>query len=155
MLSEGEIIDAVLASTAIPGVFPPVRIEGRTLVDGVVSVSTPIGTANRLGAVRVVVLPCGFACAANVVSRRPLGRAMHAVTLLSARQLRQDFERYAESMSIRVVPPLCPLSQSCYDYSQGASLIARARESTRRWIETGGLEICEFPQQLTIHTHVQ
>jgi NTE family protein len=153
VLSQGQIIEAVLASTAIPGVFPPVRIGGRTLIDGVVAGGTPIGTAARLGAARVVVLPCGFACASQEVSRRPLARAMHAITLMGARQLLQDFERYAPSVSIHVVPPLCPQRQSCYDYSQGATLIARARQSTRQWIATGGLGICEFPQQLTVHVH--
>jgi NTE family protein len=153
VLSKGSVIDAVLASTAIPGVFPAVRIGDRTLIDGAVAGGTPIGTALKLGASSVVVLPCGFACAAQVIPRRALGRAMHAMTLMSARQLRQDFERYAESAAIHVVPPLCPQSQSCYDYSQGAKLIVRARETTRRWLDGGGLDSHGFPQQLLIHTH--
>ena len=87
------------------------------------------------------------------VSRGALGRAMHAITLLGARQLRQDYERYCESMAIDVVPPLCPLARSSYDYSQGAALIARARESTRQWLEAGGLGRREFPHDLAVHTH--
>jgi NTE family protein len=153
VLSQGPIIDAVLASTAIPGVFPPVQLNGRMLVDGVVAGGTPIGTAKRLGAARVVVLPCGFTCASQTVPRRPLGRAMHAITLLGARQLLQDFERYSPSTSIHIAPPLCPLSQSCYDYSNGKGLIARARESTHEWIKAGGLETCAFPHELGVHTH--
>jgi len=153
VLSQGSVIDAVLASTAIPGVFPAVHIEDRTLIDGAVAGVTPIGIALKLGASSIVVLPCGFTCAAQVIPRRALGRAMHAMTLMSSRQLRQDFERYAESAEIHVVPPLCPQSQSCYDYSQGARLIARAREATRRWLDGGGLSSCEFPQQLLMHTH--
>jgi NTE family protein len=153
VLSQGPVIEAVLASTAIPGVFPPVSVQGRALIDGVVAAGTPIATARRLGAARVIVLPCGFACAAKSVSRRALGRAMHAITLLGARQLRQDFERYCELLAIHVVPPLCPLEQSSYDYSQGAALIARARASTRRWLEAGGLGRCEFPDALAVHSH--
>jgi NTE family protein len=153
VLSRGPVIEAVLASAAIPGVFPPVSIAGRMLIDGVVAAGTPIAAAKRLGAARVIVLPCGLACAAKAVSRRALGRAMHAITLLGARQLRQDYERYCESMAIHVVPPLCPLRQSSYDYSQGAALIARARESTRQWLDGGGLDRREFPQQLAVHTH--
>jgi NTE family protein len=34
LLSSGSVVDAVLASTAIPGVFQPVRIDGRELIDG-------------------------------------------------------------------------------------------------------------------------
>jgi NTE family protein len=153
VISQGDVTEAVLASTAIPGVFPPVDYEGRTLVDGAVAGCTPIAVAAALGATRVIVLPCGFACAQNVVSRRALGRAMHAITLLGAGQLRRDFEHYSRSLVMRIAPPLCPLSQSSYDYSNGAALIAQARASTRLWIEGGGLECGDFPDQLTIHSH--
>ena len=152
VLSRGDIIDAVLASTAIPGVFPPVTIEGRALIDGVVAPGTPIGAAKALGASRVIVLPCGFACA-GPVPRRAWGRAMHAITLMGANQLRHDFERYSQSLRIHVVPPLCPVTQSCYDYSCGAQLILRAREATRGWLNGGGLDSSEFPQQLNVHSH--
>ena len=153
ILSQGAVIDAVLASTAIPGVFPPVSVNGRRLIDGVVAAGTPIAAARRLGAARVIVLPCGFACADKKVSRRALGRAIHAMTLLGARQLRQDFERYQDLMAICVVPPLCPLAQSSYDYSHGAALIERARESTRAWLSAGGLGRQVFPEGLTMHAH--
>ena len=82
VISEGEVIEAVIASTAIPGVFPSVLHRGRQLVDGAVSASTPISVAVRLGATRVIVLPCGFACATKIIPKRPWGRAMHAITLM-------------------------------------------------------------------------
>ena len=153
VLAEGDVIEAVLASTAIPGVFPPVVIGGRTLVDGVVATGTPIATAVRLGATRLIVLPCGFTCAGRAIPRHPIGRAMHAITLLGARQLRTDFEHYHARAELRLVPPLCPLAQSSYDYSQGAALIAAARESTRRWLDGDGLSRTEFPEQLAVHVH--
>jgi NTE family protein len=153
VISNGEIIEAVLASAAIPGVFPPVVIGAHTLVDGAVAAVSPIATALRLGANRVIVLPCGFACAAKTVSRRALGRAMHAITLLSARQLRQDYERFAQQAMIHIVPPLCPLNWSSYDYSGGEQLIARARASTTEWIASGGLLQSAFPMPLTVHSH--
>jgi NTE family protein len=153
LLARGDVIDAVLASTAIPGVFPPVSIAGRPLVDGVVAAGTPIATAVRLGATRVIVLPAGFTCAASALPRHPIGRAMHAVTLLGVRQLRHDFAVYATRARLHLVPPLCPLTQSSYDYSNGAALIAQARQSTRAWLDGGGLERSEFPGALIPHRH--
>ena len=153
VISRGQVAEAVLASTAIPGVFPPVNHEGRTLVDGAVAGCSPIAIAASLGATRLIVLPCGFACAHNVVSGRALGRAMHAITLLGAGQLRRDYEHYSESLIMRIAPPLCPLSQSSYDYSNGAALIAQARASTRVWIDGGGLDCGAFPDPLNIHSH--
>jgi NTE family protein len=153
VISSGNIAEAVIASTAIPGVFPPVEHEGRYLVDGAVAACTPISVAAALGATRIIVLPCGFACAHNNISRRAIGRAMHAITLLGARQLRHDYEHYSKTVVMRIAPPICPLSQSSYDYSKGASLIARARDVTRTWIDGGGLDRGDFPDQLTMHSH--
>ena len=153
LLANGEILEAVLASTAIPGVFPPVVLAGRTLVDGVIATGTPIATAVRLGATRLIVMPCGFTCVGKAVPKHPIGRAMHAITLMGARQLRQDFAHYSDRAQLRLVPPLCPLAQSSYDYSNGAGLIAAARNSTRNWLDGGGLQSAEFPHQLVVHSH--
>ena len=57
VLSSGPVIEAVMASAAIPGIFPPVQIGGRELVDGGVANNTPISVALRLGATRIIVLP--------------------------------------------------------------------------------------------------
>jgi NTE family protein len=115
VLSAGTVIDAILASAAIPGVFPPVAIGGELLVDGGVAANTPIATAIRLGATRLVVLPTGFACAAKKISSHPMARALHAISLLGARQLLQDFDRHSATTAIHVVPTLCPVHHSSYD----------------------------------------
>jgi NTE family protein len=54
-LSEGPALDALLASSAIPGVLPPVEWGERLLVDGGVVDNTPISHAIELGADRVYV----------------------------------------------------------------------------------------------------
>ena len=153
LLSKGSAVDAVLASAAIPGVFPPVRIDGRMLVDGGVANNTPISTAMRLGATRIVVLPTGFACALKQVPAAAVGRAMHALSLLVARQLVQDAERFAASVELRIVPSLCPLNCSPYDYSSAEQLIERAAAATRQWLEGGGLDLSGTPMQLRAHEH--
>ena len=152
-LSGGGVVEAVLASSAIPGVFPAVEIDGRELVDGAIAANTPIATAVRLGATRIIVLPAGFACALARPPARALGRAMHAITLLGARQLRSDFDRYAPSIEIHVVPPLCPVGYSAYDYSHGGELVERARQLTGTWIAEGGLSRRDFPAMLSPHVH--
>lgn len=48
VLREGDIVPALLASSAIPGVFPTVHIGGRTLVDGAMVPNTPVGQAEEL-----------------------------------------------------------------------------------------------------------
>lgn len=154
LLSSGSVIEAVLASTAIPGVFPPVQIDERLLVDGGVANNTPISTAIKLGATRIIVLPTGFACALNQVPKGAIARAMHALSLLVSRQLVQDAERLAGShIELRIVPGVCPLETSPYNYSVASTLIAQAKASTRQWLDAGGLERAGVPMQLREHHH--
>ncbi len=84
---------------------------------------------------------------------RPRARAMHAITLLGARQLRHDFERLAPSTQIHIVPPLCPVSHSAYNYSRGAELVERAYGTTRDWLAAGGLTRQDFPGELSVHAN--
>ena len=154
VLSAGSAIDAVLASAAIPGVYPSVTIDGRELVDGGVTNNTPISTAIRLGADRVIVLPTGFACALRKAPASAIGKALHSLSHLVARQLVHDIERFAPRVALCVVPPLCPLDVSPYDYDRSPVLIDRAAESTQAWIAGGGLARSDAgPGMLAPHAH--
>jgi NTE family protein len=152
-LSAGPAVDALLASTAIPGIFQPVCRDGRHLVDGGVTSNTPLSTAIELGASRVVVLPTGIACALDAPPRGMIAVALHALTLLIARQLASDVERLRDRAQMVVVPPLCPLAVSSYDFSRGGLLIDRAAESTARWLDGGGLGNAGVIGQLQPHRH--
>ncbi len=48
VLGRGRVIDAVMASIAVPGVFPPFEMDGRVLVDGGVMDPVPVGVARSL-----------------------------------------------------------------------------------------------------------
>lgn len=152
-LSSGPAVDAVLASCAIPGAFPPVCIGKRYLIDGAVASDTPVSVAVELGAKRVIVLPTGFACSLEVPPRGAIASALHAITLLIAHQLVMELERYREQAEIITVPPLCPLSVSPYDFSRGGELIERAAAQTRRWLDKDGLTKHRVPGALRTHAH--
>jgi len=53
-LNSGDTARAVRASSAVPGVYAPVRARGRLLADGQVVSPLPVMSARRLGAVRVL-----------------------------------------------------------------------------------------------------
>jgi NTE family protein len=57
LLSTGDAVEAISASAAIPAILPPVKINGRDLVDGGVLNNTPLSHAVALGAAVVWVLP--------------------------------------------------------------------------------------------------
>lgn len=152
-VSRGPAVNAVLASCAIPAVFPAVHIGERFLVDGAIASNTPISVAVELGARRVIVLPTGFACALDAPPRGAIANALHAVTLLIAHQLASEFERYHTRAEIIMVPPLCPLTASPYDFSHAAELIQRAADQTQRWLDHDGLTRERVPPALLAHNH--
>ena len=49
VLRSGALADACRASAAIPGMLPPLRLEGRTLVDGAIVNPVPVDAARALG----------------------------------------------------------------------------------------------------------
>ena len=153
VLSDGSAADAIIASCAIPGAFAPVSHRNRFLTDGAVASNTPIKIAAELGATRAIVLPTGFACALKAPPRGAIAHALHAVTLLIARQLISDMQLIGPRLEIAIVPPLCPLNGAAHDFSHSAELIERAAESTTTWLETGGLERRDVPDQLRAHGH--
>jgi NTE family protein len=153
VLSSGPAVEAVLASAAIPGIFPPVEIGGRHLIDGGIANNTPISTAVAFGAKSIVVLPTGFACALDAPPSSALGMALHAISLLISRQLRVDIERFATAAAIHVAPPLCPITSGPHDFRHVGEWIERAARSTEQWIARGGLERREVPAELGFHLH--
>jgi NTE family protein len=153
LLSSGPAAEAVMASAAIPAVFPAVEIDGRALFDGGVVNNTPISHAIDLGADRVVVLPTGYACALDEAPRSALASAVHALTLLVQQRLVLDVTAAHHRVELVVLPPLCPLAVSASDFRHGDELVRRARNAAGAWLDEGGAKV-EHPEQfLALHHH--
>jgi NTE family protein len=82
-----------------------------------------------------------------------MAKVLHAFTLLIAGQLIRDFERLGDEIHVSVVPTLCPLDVSPYDFSASRRLMQRAAASTRRWIRHDGLSLRSLPQEHQAHRH--
>lgn len=152
-LSSGSAVEAILASAAIPVVFPSVQIGVEYLMDGAVSGNTPILTAVELGAKRLIVLPTGFACALTSPPSGAVARGFHALTLLIAHQMLRDLAQVSGAVEVLTVPNLCPLDVSPFDFSKSDMLITRAARETRAWIDGGGLSRPQIPGGLQPHSH--
>ena len=57
--TEGPIVPAILASAAVPGLFPPAEVDGEHFLDGGIVNSVPVGRAVELGATTIHVLQVG------------------------------------------------------------------------------------------------
>lgn len=136
-LSVGSSVEAVLASAAIPGVFPPIVIDQTPYIDGGVVNNTPISHALDLGADEIWVLPAGIACGLDEAPDSALAIVLQSVSLLVNRRLQRDIEVFQDDHDLRVVPPLCPLMVSPTDFGQAADLMARSYATTVAWLGSG------------------
>jgi NTE family protein len=153
VLSEGSAAQAIIASTAIPGAFAPVPYNGFYLADGAISSNTPVRVAVAKGARRLIILPTGYACSNHTPPSGAVANALHALTLLIARQLVSELEGLGPDIEYFVVPPLCPLVGSPYDFSRTSDHIERAIRSTDVWLAQGGLEKSGIPDEMRLHSH--
>ena len=153
VLSQGSAVEAIVASTSIPGAFAPVPYRNRYLADGAISANTPVKVAVEKGARRLIILPTGYACAADKPPVGAVANALHALTLLIARQLVNDLEDLPSGIEYFVVPPLCPLSGSPYDFTRTSEHIERSIRSTDDWLAHHGLEKKHIPGELRPHSH--
>lgn len=153
LLSKGDAVTAVVASAAIPGIYPAVAREGLVLVDGGVSNNAAVSQAVSLGADEVYVLPAGFACALDKAPSTVLGSTLQALTLLIEQRLIADVSRYSGHAHINVLPPLCPLAVPSTDFNHADELIDRAYRASVDWIGGGGFELPDAERFLSLHNH--
>ncbi len=153
VLSKGSAAEAIVASCAIPAAFASLAINGRFLADGGLTSNTPIKLARDLGATRLIILPTGHACALRQPPVGAISSALHGLTLLVASQIVRELESLDGACDYHVVPSLCPLGSTAYDFSHARALIDRAELQTRDWLNSGGLERCNIPDALRPHRH--
>jgi NTE family protein len=155
-LSNGSARDAVLASAAIPGVYPPIRFEGQYLVDGGVCNNTPISDAAALGVTTIYVLPTGITCQLPAPPTGAIPMLVHAITLLLNQRLAEDIRRFSQSAKLIVFPPPCPNPVLPSDFSQAATLMGEAYRLAVKVLdqpERSGFWTRRSLERLTPHAH--
>lgn len=102
--SSGPLLDAVLASASVPGIFPPVEVDGEHHYDGGLVHSIPLGRALSLGARTVYVLQVGRI----EVPLRPPSSLVEVglVTFEIARRHRfnEEMSRIPDDVEVHVLP---------------------------------------------------
>ncbi len=123
-LDSGELRTALLASSAIPGIFPWVERDGRRLVDGMLVANVPITVALRRGARSLVVLDCGL----SGVTPRASGTLVEVLTQSAAiyarRQMASDLLACA-GIPVVWLTPSALHETTQLDFTATATLIER------------------------------
>jgi NTE family protein len=100
----GPLVDAVLASSAVPGLLPPMEIDGEHYVDGGIVNSIPISEAVRLGARIIFVLQVGRVERQLSVPRRPWEVAQVAFEIARRHRFARDMSSLPDGVRVHVLP---------------------------------------------------
>jgi NTE family protein len=100
----GALVDAVLASAAVPGILPPVRVGDEHFLDGGLVNSIPVGRAVALGATTIYVLQVGRIERPLEVPRRPWEVATVAFEIARRHRFGRDLVTLPDSVAVHVLP---------------------------------------------------
>ncbi|MEV0044831.1 patatin-like phospholipase family protein [Nocardia rhamnosiphila] len=135
LLSRGPALPALLASTAIPAIYPNVTIDDHVLMDGGVADRTTLDCAIADGADEVYLLAPGFSCHLPAPPSTAIAMALHGYNLLNEQRMNASIAHNLHRARLHVLPALCPVEILPIDFAQTATLIQRATESTLHWLD--------------------
>jgi NTE family protein len=139
----GPLVPAVMASCAVPGLLPPVEIDGAHYFDGGLVDSIPVGRAVALGASTVYVLHAGRIESPLAVPRRPWQVGLVAFEIARRHRFHEEMAALPGHVTVHVLPAggdrLPPgLSQFRYrDRAKVALSIERAYTASAKYLAAG------------------
>lgn len=104
VFTSGPLISPLLASTSMPGIFPPVEIEGKLYTDGGVANNVPLGPAVSMGAKSLYVMNSTSHSHQRRPLTRPIDYLLHAFTLARSQRLPLEQLIYAEKVRAIMLP---------------------------------------------------
>jgi NTE family protein len=137
---DAPLADAVLSSTAIPGLFPPVRIGGRQYVDGGIVSATSLDLAVEAGCTAIIcVAPLGYRNEGGLPEPKMWGPML--VRSLFARSLKREVtEARSRGVDVLVIRPwiaeLVAQGTNSMRYFDRAAVVEAAREGALRVLES-------------------
>ena len=162
ILESGPVLDAVMASTCLPGIFPPQQIGDHLYLDGILAEQVPLKPAIDAGADTVYVLAPSHASPPPDV-RSPRQILRHALTILLFPRIRLDAldlpERHPDLRIVQV--PSAGVQVALWDQSHHGKLIEQAYEETMEFLserddagDAAGTETATVPE-MTVEVDVR
>jgi NTE family protein len=102
--ASGRVVDAVVASAAVPGLLPPARVGDEHYLDGGIVNSIPVGRAVQLGATRIFVLQVGRMDRPLRVPRRPWEVARVSFEIARRHRFQREMAELPAGVTAHVLP---------------------------------------------------
>jgi NTE family protein len=141
--TDGDLVDAVLASCAVPGLLPPVEVDGEHYLDGGLVHSIPVGRAVALGADTVYVLHVGRIDRPLRPPARPWEVATVAFEIARRHRFAADLAALPPGVTVHVLPGGDPAPPGAgnlryRDFSGVSARIDQAYVATRDHLHRSG-----------------
>lgn len=117
VLGSGDLVKAIRASMSIPGVFAPVELDGRLLVDGGIADNLPIDVARALGAERLIVVDISSDLLRRDQLKSVLDVSGQILTLLTYGNTRQQIASLGPD-DLLIKPDLGDLGSASFDKTE-------------------------------------
>jgi NTE family protein len=137
--ASGPVVEAVLASCAVPGLFPAVQIDGAHYLDGGLVRSVPVGRAVELGATRIFVLHVGRLEEPLEVPTKPWQVATVTFEIARRHHYEEEMAALPKDLEVHVLPSGSTAPKVSVRYrstSQVAERIAAAYQSTACYLDS-------------------
>ena len=129
VLDHGDLASAIRASMSIPGVFAPVEIDGRLLVDGGLVRNLPVDVVRAMGADVVIAVDIGTPLLARKELDSVLGISTQTFRILTRGNTEQQMALLGPG-DVAIIPRLDSIGFA--DFTSGAQAIARGEAATRQ-----------------------
>lgn len=140
--SSGPLVDPILASAALPGIFPLVQIGDTRYMDGAVVNDVPVTRAVELGARTIYVLHVGTLDRPWLDPKRPFDVIVQAYWIARRHRYREDLAALPARVRVEVLPVGSPPRLKYNDFSHSHELITQAFAATAAHLDalrSGGL----------------
>ncbi|HEV2362339.1 MAG TPA: patatin-like phospholipase family protein [Acidimicrobiales bacterium] len=127
----GPAAEAIIASAALPAVFPVAEFEGERFVDGGVVNNVPLRPALAAGAKRIFVLLCGSVDHQVSLGRRPFEALLTAFDVALLARLKRDLEAVPDDVEVIVIEQPGLQAIDWEDFSHTAALIEEGYNEAR------------------------
>lgn len=129
--STGDLLGPVIASMSLPGIFPPVMIEGRQHVDGGVANNVPFAPALERGAQEMLLILCTCCPAARYALRSPLAILLRSFLISLETKYSCDLHHQRrQGVAMLMIEPLIDSDVELLDFRHADALIRAAYEQT-------------------------
>lgn len=133
----GPLVDAVLASCAVPGLYPPVEVDGEHYFDGGLVNSIPVSRAVEHAAATIYVIQVGRVERPLVVPRRPWEVAAVAFEIARRHRFARDMAAVPPGVRVHLLPSgeeHAPTTGRSREVAAVGARIARAYEASAAYL---------------------